>query len=156
MLEEFFSNGRVARTDFLERTATEVGTGFVIHWPVVILSEMLGLVDPELDFKQPFFPEILGTDHEVPRESREADRDLGRVYDSAFGLVVEDELAGDIVERHLVGGGELGEEARRDSVSCCLAVKKPIVSVIDNQAIQMPGEEIGFSVWVSDSEGDLA
>ena len=104
------SDGRGFRAHLPELATPELVAGGVILWPVVGGGEALGLGQPEAEIVKPFGEVVIGAVGEPALEGVGLfKQDLRGVDDYAFDGGMEDHLAGEGVEGHLVRWGPLIE-----------------------------------------------
>ena len=135
------------RADAAELAAAELVAGGIIEGPIVGLGEGFGDVEPEAKVEQPFIELVASSVGEAPSKAVGLfEEDLGRIDDNAFDRGVEDDLAGEGVEGHLVVWFVLVEVAIAESSAGGFLVHDEELVVEGDDAIEVAAEEVGLGI----------
>ena len=138
------SYGRVLAAYVPEATPSVLVTGHVIHWPMPRFRESLGGIEMVLKIIEPFINEIVGAIGKPPSEAggELLKAYLGPFYDDALHFHVHDDLPGEGVEGHLVGGVELIEPIIAEGGSGGFVVDDEDIIVNSDNPIEVATEHV--------------
>src|SRR6267154_4296329 len=147
-----FANGRVLRTDVPEPAPSVLVTRHVIHRPMPRFRKSLGGIEMVFKIIEPLVNEVIGAIGKPPRKAggELLKAYLGPFYDDALHFHVHDDLPGEGIEGHLVGGVELAEPVVAEGGSGGFVVDDEDIVIDVDDPIEVATEHVlrfGMPSW---------